>query len=127
MFHDEVQVSLHPVAVQARAGDVLVHLDQPRARYAVETLEPQAHDSFFRWGFFNAILEKKEHFSDYVFEDTAVEMLRDEPALAAAFAQWKLENPQLLADQQAVLSFLYDHGQRHREPEWRGYPVVRLG
>jgi len=127
MFHDELQVSLHPVAVQARAGDVLVHLDQPRARYAVETLEPQAHDSFFRWGFFNAILEKKEHFSDYVFEDTAAEMLRDEPALAAAFAQWKLENPQLLADQQAVLSFLYDHGQRHREPEWRGYPVVRLG
>jgi len=127
MFHDELRVSLHPVVVQARAGDVLVHLDQPRARYAVETLEPQAHDSFFRWGFFNAILEKKEHFSDYVFEDTAAEMLRDEPALAAAFARWKAENPQLLGDQQAVLSFLYAHGQRHAEPEWRGYPVVRLG
>ncbi|MBI2751689.1 MAG: peptidase M14 [Burkholderiales bacterium] len=127
MFHDEVQISLHDVTVQARAGDVLVHLDQPRARYAVETLEPQAHDSFFRWGFFNAILEKKEHFSDYVFEDTAAEMLRDEPALAAAFAQWKLESPQLLSDQQAVLSFLYANGQRHAEPEWRQYPVVRVG
>jgi len=126
MFHDEVRVSLHPVTAQARAGDVLVHLDQACARYAVETLEPQAHDSFFRWGFFNAILEKKEHFSDYVFEDTALEMLRDEPELAAAFAQWKLQNPQLLADQDAVLSFIYTNGQRHEEPEWRRYPVVRV-
>lgn len=126
MFHDEVRVSRHPVTVLARAGDVLVHLDQPRARYAVETLEPQAHDSFFRWGFFNAILEKKEHFSDYVFEDTAAEMLRDEPALAAAFAQWKLDNPQSLCDQQAVLSFVYANGQRHAEPEWRRYPVLRV-
>lgn len=112
--------------MQARAGDVLVHLDQPRARYAVETLEPRAHDSFFRWGFFNAILEKKEHFSDYVFEDTALEMLHDEPELAAAFSRWKTENPALLSDQQAVLSFLYANGQRHAEPEWRRYPVVRV-
>ena len=126
LFHDEVQLGTHATTVQARAGDVLVHLDQPRARYAVETLEPRAHDSFFRWGFFNAILEKKEHFSDYVFEDTALEMLHDEPELAAAFSRWKTENPALLSDQQAVLSFLYANGQRHAEPEWRRYPVVRV-
>ncbi len=126
LFHDEVALSSRAVTVQARAGDVLVHLNQPHARYAVETLEPQAHDSFFRWGFFNAILEKKEHFSDYVFEDTALEMLRDEPELAAAFAQWKLQNPKLLADQDAVLSFIYANGKRHAEPEWRRYPVLRL-
>jgi hypothetical protein len=126
MFHDEVRLSSHAVTVQARAGDVLVHLDQAHARYAVETLEPLAHDSFFRWGFFNAILEKKEHFSDYVFEDTALEMLRDEPELAVAFADWKLQNPQLLADQDAVLSFIYANGKRHVEPEWRRYPVLRL-
>ncbi len=126
MFHDEVTLSSRTAQYQARAGDVLVHLDQPRARYAVETLEPQAHDSFFRWGFFNAILEKKEHFSDYVFEDTALEMLHHEPELAAAFAQWKADNPALLADQQAVLSFIYANGKRHVEPEWRRYPVVRV-
>jgi hypothetical protein len=37
----------------------------------IETLEPAAHDSFFRWGFFNSVLEKKEAYSDYVFEDSA--------------------------------------------------------
>ena len=126
MFHDDVQLSRHAVAVLARAGDMLVPLDQPQARYAVETLEPQAHDSFFRWGFFNSILEKKENFSDYVFEDTALEMLQAEPELRAAFAQWKVHNPDKLCDQDAVLSFIYTHGQRYSEPEWRRYPVLRL-
>jgi hypothetical protein len=112
--------------LQARAGDVLVHLDQPQVRYAVETLEPQAHDSFFRWGFFNSILEKKEAFSDYVFEDTALEMLEQEPALREAFARWQAENPGKLSDQQAVLSYIFATGQRHAEPEWRRYPVLRV-
>jgi hypothetical protein len=104
----------------------LLDLDQPQARFAVETLEPLAHDSFFRWGFFNSVLEKKEHFSDYVFEDTAAQMLRDEPALKLKFEQWKLAHPELLSDGQAVLGFLFAHGQRHREPEWRRYPVAAL-
>jgi hypothetical protein len=126
MFHDEVTVSSKAVTVQAQAGDVLVHLNQPNARYAVETLEPRAHDSFFRWGFFNSILEKKEAFSDYVFEDTALEMLNNEPLLREAFELWKAQNPDKLADQQAVLGFIFGQGQRYVEPEWRRYPVLRV-
>lgn len=126
MFHDELRLSTRTLVYQARAGDVRVPLNQAQARYCVETLEPQAHDSFFRWGFFNSILEKKENFSDYVFEDTAAQMLEDEPALRAAFARWKTQHPELLIDQQAVLSFIFAHGARHAEPEWRRYPVLRL-
>lgn len=126
LFHEQVRVSSHAATIQARAGDVLVPLDQPNARYAVETLEPQAHDSFFRWGFFNSIMERKEAFSDYVFEDTALEMLQAEPALRDAFASWKTQHPEKLADQGAVLEFIYAVGQRHAEPEWRRYPVLGL-
>ena len=126
MFHDAVVLSTLQTTVQARVGDYLVPLDQPRARYAVETLEPMAHDSFFRWGFFNSILEKKERFSAYLFEDTASEMLQAEPELQRSFAQWKLDHPQLLADQDAVLDFLFAHGQRFHEPSWRRYPVAAL-
>lgn len=126
LFHDGVTLSTHTEMIAARAGDYLLDLDQPQARFAVETLEPLAHDSFFRWGFFNSVLEKKEHFSDYVFEDTAAQMLRDEPALRLKFEQWKLAHPELLSDGQAVLGFLFAHGQRHREPEWRRYPVAAL-
>jgi len=126
LFHDQVRLSSHPVTVQARAGDVLVRLDQANARYAVETLEPQAHDSFFRWGFFNSILEKKEAFSDYVFEDTALELLQAEPALREALEDWKLHNSEKVTDQQALLGFIYTAGKRYAEPEWRRYPVIGL-
>lgn len=126
MFHDEVVLAAHTEPFQARAGDVWVPLAQPNARYAVETLEPEAHDSFFRWGFFNSVLEKKEAFSAYVFEDTALRMLEDEPALKRLFEQWKADHPEKLSDPQAVLGFLFANGKRHAEPEWRRYPVVAL-
>jgi hypothetical protein len=112
--------------VDVRKGDYVVALDQDQARYAVEMLEPQGHDSFFRWGFFNSVLEKKEAYSDYVFEDEAEKLLRDEPELAAKFAEWKELNPQKLSDQYAVLDFIFAHCARYREPEWRRYPVFMI-
>lgn len=127
MFHDRVVLTTHTEAFQARAGDVLVPLDQPHARYVVETLEPEAHDSFFRWGFFNSVLEKKQaSLSAYAFEDTALQMLEDEPALRQLFEEWKAAHPDLLSDQQAVHWFLFTHGRRYAEPEWLRYPVVGL-
>ncbi len=126
MFHDDVQLEKRHASVQLRAGDVVVPLDQDKARYVVETLEPLAHDSFFRWGFFNSVLEKKEAYSDYVFEDEAGQMLRDEPALAAKFAEWKAANPALLSNQETVLDFIFAHCDKYREPEWRRYPVFMV-
>jgi hypothetical protein len=126
MFHDDVQVEKRRGQVKLNAGDWIVPLDQDNARYVVETLEPQAHDSFFRWGFFNSVLEKKEAYSDYVFEDEAEDMLRAEPELAAKFDAWKAANPALLANQEAVLDFIFANCERYREPEWRRYPVFML-
>ena len=126
MFHDEVQLVKHRATLAVRKGDFWIPLDQDRARYAVETLEPEGHDSFFRWGFFNAVLEKKEAFSDYVFEDHALELLRDEPALKAKFEQWKAAHPDLLSNQAAVLDFIFANCQRYVEPEWRRYPVLSV-
>jgi len=126
MFHDDVVLERRHASVQLRAGDYLVPLDQDNARYAVETLEPLAHDSFFRWGFFNSVLEKKEAYSEYVFEDEAERLLVQEPELAAKFEQWKGANPGLLANQEAVLDFIFANCARYREPEWRRYPVFMI-
>lgn len=126
MFHDEVVLERRHASVQLRAGDYLVPLDQDNARYAVETLEPLAHDSFFRWGFFNSVLEKKEAYSEYVFEDEAERLLAQEPELAAKFEQWKGEHPGLLTNQEAVLDFIFANCARYREPEWRRYPVFMI-
>ena len=126
MFHDDVQLEKQSAMVELREGDFMITLNQENARYAIETLEPQAHDSFFRWGFFNSVLEKKEAYSDYVFEDLAVELLRTEPGLQHQFDVWKAAHPDLLSNQAAVLDFIFAHCQRHVEPEWRRYPVWSL-
>jgi hypothetical protein len=126
MFHDEVQLVKCKAALLLRAGDWWIDLDQDQARYAIETLEPAGHDSFFRWGFFNSVLEKKEAYSDYVFEDHAMELLRDEPELQVKFEAWKVAHPELLSDQAAVLDFIFANCQRYVEPEWRRYPVLSL-
>jgi hypothetical protein len=126
MFHDDVQLERRCATVRLRAGDYIVPLDQERARYAVEMLEPLGHDSFFRWGFFNSVLEKKEAYSDYVFEDEAEKLLAEEPELAAKFGDWKQANPALLQDQNAVLDFIFANCARYREPEWRRYPVFMI-
>jgi hypothetical protein len=126
LFHDELTLETSLQTVELQAGDWWVPLDQDKARYAVETLEPQAHDSFFRWGFFNSILEKKEHFSDYVFEDMALQLLEQEPELRARFEQWKAANPQLLSDPSQVLGFIFENCARYAEPQWRRYPVLSV-
>ncbi|MDC8759455.1 M14 family zinc carboxypeptidase [Janthinobacterium fluminis] len=126
MFHDEVQLETRSASVQLRPGDYYIPLQQENARYAVETLEPQAHDSFFRWGFFNSVLEKKEAFSDYVFEDLAEQLLDEEPELARRFAAWRAAHPELQADQDKVLHFIFENCQRYAEPEWRRYPVLSI-
>jgi hypothetical protein len=61
-----------------------------------------------------------------VFEDEAEDMLRAEPELAAKFDAWKAANPALLANQEAVLDFIFANCERYREPEWRRYPVFML-
>ena len=43
----------------------------------METLEPTATDSFFNWNFFDGILQQKEGFSPYVFQDIATELLKN--------------------------------------------------
>jgi len=126
MFHDELELEVRSEIVTLKAGDYILPVRQTKARYAVETLEPQAHDSFFRWGFFNSILEKKETYSDYIFEDTAYELLAEDAELRDKFEHWKRANPQLLSDQTAVLDFIFFNCKTYKEPEWRRYPIFRL-
>jgi hypothetical protein len=123
LFHDVIQLKSIDETFTAQAGDYYIELDQPACRYIAEALEPASHDSFFRWGFFDSILERKEHYSDYLFEDIALEMLAKEPALRKQFDTWLADNPQLRSNQQAVLDFIYAHGKAHAEPSWKTYPA----
>jgi hypothetical protein len=121
-----LQVQAEAVEAEVAAGDWVIPLGGPQDRFIVEVLEPLGIDSFFRWAFFDSVLDRKEHYSDYVFEDEAERLLGTEPGLGQRFQAWKAEHPQLLSDRQAVLDFIFQASTRHAEPEHRRYPVFRL-
>jgi hypothetical protein len=125
-LHTRLQLSSETITAQIQAGDWLLPLGGAHDRFIVELLEPLGIDSLFRWGFFDSVLDKKENYSDYLFEDEAEQLLAAEPALRAAFETWKAEHPELLGDQQAVLNFIFFNAQRYAEPGWRRVPVLRL-
>ncbi len=125
-LHDRLSVSAEPMLAAVAEGDWLLPLGGPHDRFIVEVLEPLGIDSFFRWAFFDSVLDRKERFSDYVFEDEAEGLLATEPDLRRRFEAWKAEHPERLGDAQAVLGFIFLASQAHAEPEWRRYPVLRL-
>ncbi len=124
-LHRRVQLdTLAEQPLRLRAGDYVVFTDQPAVRYIVETLEPRAPDSFFAWNFFDGILQQKEYFSSYVFEDLAADYLAQHPDLAAELERAKAADPDLAASARAQLAFIYDRSPYY-EPTHRRYPVLR--
>ena len=80
-------VDIRREAVQLFAGDKVISLDQPAARYLIETLSPQGVDAFAAWNFFDSALQQKEYFSAYVFEESAQDMVDADPALLDTLEQ----------------------------------------
>ena len=106
-------------------GDYIVWTNQRGIRYLLETLEPEAPDSFFNWNFFDTILQQKEYFSPYVFEDTAKAMLDNDADLKAEFEAKKANEPQFAANWYAQLNWLYMQSD-HYEKAHMQYPVYRI-
>lgn len=124
-FHDDVTLEKSPETLGIRQGDVLISLTQPNARYVVETLEPQAADSLFRWNYFDTVLQRKEYYSGYVFEETAEKLLAENAEVKAAFEQQMTSDREFARSRTRQLEFLFQRS-KHNEPEYRRYPVFRV-
>ncbi|PKL77902.1 MAG: hypothetical protein CVV25_13220, partial [Ignavibacteriae bacterium HGW-Ignavibacteriae-4] len=96
-FHYNTEVIKDTQEVTLRAGDMIILTDQDGIRYIIESLEPEAEDSFFSWGFFDSMLQQKEWFSDYVFEPKAEKILAENPKLKADFEQKKKDDKEFAA------------------------------
>jgi murein tripeptide amidase MpaA len=107
------------------AGSIVVSLAQPGAPVAMQLLEPQAHDSFVSWGFFNAIFEQKEYSEDYVSEKLAREMMAGNAELSAEFGRRLASDTDFAASPRARLQFFYERSP-YWDPELNLYPVGRV-
>ena len=123
--HYATEVEKSTKNLDFRKGDYLIKTAQPALRYLIETLEPEAVDSFFNWNFFDTILQQKEHFSPYVWEDKAAELLDKDPELRERFQQKKDTSPEFSKNWYAQLDWLHKHSPNY-EKAHLSYPVFRL-
>jgi hypothetical protein len=124
-LHTKVSFGAKKEKVRLLKGDYLIPVQQKAKRYLLETLEPNAPDAFFAWNFFDAVLQQKEHFSDYVFEDEAAQYLNAHPALQRLLDEKRAADTIFARDGAAQLEFVYRNSP-FLEPEYKRYPVFRI-
>ncbi|MBO6606266.1 M14 family metallopeptidase [Psychroserpens sp.] len=106
-------------------GDLIVYTKQDALRYLIETLEPQGPDSFFSWNFFDTILQQKEGFSPYVWEDRAKALLIQYPKLQVDFNLKKTYDQDFANNWYAQLEWLHKQSVYYEKAHLQ-YPIYRL-
>ncbi|MCP4457509.1 MAG: M14 family metallopeptidase, partial [Cytophagales bacterium] len=122
---NDVQIEPYAVKLEFRKGDYLVPVNQWRNRFIVETLEPQAPDSYFSWNFFDTILQQKEYFSSYVFEDSAPSILANDHVLNKDFEGKKRQDSLFASNSRMQLDFIYQRSV-HKEKAHLRYPIFKI-
>lgn len=120
-----VKTSVLKDSIHFLKGDYIIFLNQPANRFLIEMLEPTGDDSYFSWNFFDAILQQKEWYSDYRWEDIAADYLSKNPALQKMLEEKKASDPKFAANAGAMLAFIYFNSPWYEKAHLR-YPVYRV-
>lgn len=124
-LHSAIQTNRSTTTIACHAGDYIVRTNQISNRYIIETLEPEAGNSFFAWNFFDAILMQKEGFSDYIFEEKAEEILAQNPQLKEELEFERTRDTALANNHWMQLNFIYQRSI-YKEKSHNRYPVIRI-
>ncbi|WP_046743578.1 M14 family metallopeptidase [Kordia zhangzhouensis] len=122
-YNTQVTSSLNKLVF--RKGDIVIRTNQPAFRYLIETLEPEAVDSFFNWNFFDTVLQQKEGFSAYVFEDEAKELLEKNPSWNTEFENLKASDETFAKNASQQLQWIYKKSHHYEKAHLR-YPIFRI-
>jgi hypothetical protein len=106
-------------------GDYIVYTNQPSIRYLIETLEPIAPDSFFNWNFFDTILQQKEGFSPYVWEDKANFLLKTNPKLQIEYNIKMSYDEEFANNWYAQLDWIHKKSEFYEKAHLL-YPIFRI-
>lgn len=123
--NSEIKLGTFSRLIRFRKGDWYIPMNQAANRFLIETLEPVAEDSYFKWNFFDAILQQKEGYSDYHFEDVAAGYLKSNTALQQKLQARRLQDSSFAQSAGAQLNFIYQNSP-WIEPAYLTYPVYRI-
>ena len=108
-----------------KKGDIYISVNQNGARYIMETLEAAATDSFFNWNFFDTILQRKEGYSAYVFEDIAEDYLNNSFNLKLNFNEKMKTDEEFAKNPRAQLDYIYKNSP-YFETAYLKLPVYKV-
>lgn len=111
--------------VSLRKGDYYIPVTSLNQTFLAAVLEPRSPDSYFNWNMFDAVLQQKEGYSDYVWVDKCEELLKNNSNLKAAFDAKKIADPKFSASAGEQLNWIYKHSLYY-EKTHNLYPVFRL-
>jgi hypothetical protein len=123
--HYNTTVTKNTEKMEFRTGHYKISTNQLGVKYLLETLEPEAVDSYFNWNFFDTILQQKEGYSSYVFEDLAKQILYENPTLKQEFEAKKQTDKAFAENGGDQLYWVYKHS-KYFEKEFMRYPVFRV-
>ena len=121
----EVKTSFSSIYLKFLKGDYIIKMNQSANRYLAEMLEPNGDDSFFAWNFFDGILQQKEGYSDYRWEDIAAEVLKKDSLLREKLENKKKTDSAFAIDASQILDFIYKNSPYYEKVHMR-YPVFRI-
>ena len=120
-----VIVSDSIILCKFQKGDYVINMNQPADRYIIEMLEPTGDDSFFSWNFFDGILQQKEGYSDYRWDDIAAQTLKQDEVLQKALSLKKSTDVKFANDAGSILDFIYKNSAFYEKAHMQ-YPIYRI-
>lgn len=124
-LHYNTAVSTKTEKIIANKGDLWIPSNQRGIRYIMETFEPAAPDSFFNWNFFDSILQQKEGFSPYAWEDLAYDFLNKNPEIKEEFEKKRKTEKGFAENSYKQLEWIHKNSPYYETPHLR-YPIVRV-
>lgn len=124
-LHYNTKVKSVSKKVMFKKGDIYIPTNQEGVRYLLETLEAEATDSFFNWNFFDTILQQKEGYSGYVFEDIAEQFLKDNPDVKKELDEKMKLDANFAKNPRAQLYFIYKKSP-HYEKAHLMLPIFKV-
>ncbi|MDP4600829.1 MAG: hypothetical protein NWS84_06775, partial [Polaribacter sp.] len=82
-------------------------------------------DSFFNWNFFDTILQQKEGYSGYVFEDIAEKLLLENPELKMKLDEKQKTDADFAKNPRAQLDFVFKNSPHYEKVHLR-LPIFKI-
>jgi hypothetical protein len=124
-LHYNTTVSKKTENVNFKKGAVFIPTNQRGIRYLLETLEAEATDSFFNWNFFDTILQQKEGYSAYVFEDIAAKILSENPDIKTSFEEKLKTDADFAKNPRLQLDFVFKNSPHYEKAHLR-LPIFKV-